>query len=132
MTRVLRFRVEKLIRDGMPAIMRDLGLAVFEHRLGDDEFISQLKDKLVEEAAEARAATCSSDLLDELADLTEVIMALTCAAGLTAEAVEAHRLAKRRERGGFDARVFNAAVAAPEGLPAAGYYLARPEQYPLV
>ena len=31
----LRFRVGKLIRDGLPAIMRAQGLAEFEHRMDD-------------------------------------------------------------------------------------------------
>ncbi len=43
---------------------------------------------------------------------------------------EERRQAKRNERGGFDERVFNAAVEARDGLPAAEYYLARPMQYP--
>lgn len=46
----MRFRVQKLIRDQLPTIMRAQGLAVFDRRLGDAEFVAALKDKLVEEA----------------------------------------------------------------------------------
>ncbi|MDP3748759.1 MAG: nucleoside triphosphate pyrophosphohydrolase [Phenylobacterium sp.] len=126
----LRFRVEKLIRDKLPQIMREQGLMVFDRRLDDAAYVAALKDKLVEEAHEARGATDARDLTDELADLSEVILALAAAHSLTLDEIETRRLAKRAERGGFDDRVYNAAVEAETGLPAADYYLARPSQYP--
>jgi predicted house-cleaning noncanonical NTP pyrophosphatase (MazG superfamily) len=126
----MRFRVEKLIRDGLPAMMRAQGLQVFERRMDDAEFVAALKAKLVEEAAEARDAVSPEELAEELADLTEVVRALAEAAGLSLADIEARRLAKRAERGGFEGRVFNAAVEAHDGSPAADYYLARPRQYP--
>lgn len=126
----MRFRVGKLIRDKLPDIMRDQGLEVFDRRLDDAEFDAALRAKLLEEAAEAAEAVGADDMAGELADLSEVILALAQLHGLTAAEVEARRLAKRRERGGFDDRVYNAAVEAQDGLPAADYYLARPKQYP--
>ncbi len=127
-----RFRVEKLIRDKLPAIMRAQGLAVFDRRLDDAAFVDALKTKLLEEAAEAREAATPDDLLGELADLSEVILALAAVHGLGAADIERQRLAKREERGGFEDRVYNAAVEAEDGLPAADYYLARPGQYPRI
>ena len=124
----LRFRVEKLIRDKLPQIMRDQGLAVFERRLEDAEFDQALRAKLGEEAAEVAASADRDELAWELADLAEVILAQLH--GLTPEDIEIRRLAKRAERGGFEGRIYNAAVEADEGLPAADYYLARPGQYP--
>lgn len=132
MSGVLRFRVEKLIRDRLPAIMRAQGLAVFDRRLDDEAYLAALKAKLVEEATEAREAATTDELAGELADLAEVILALMAAAGLSAEDVERCRLAKRAERGGFDDRVFNAAVEGAPDLPAVGYYLDRPVQYPQI
>jgi predicted house-cleaning noncanonical NTP pyrophosphatase (MazG superfamily) len=126
----MRFRVQKLIRDRLPDMMRADGLAVFDRRLGDAEYAAALREKLIEEAHEARAAASPTELTGELADVLEVIHAMAAAHGLSMSEVEAKRLAKRAERGGFDDRVFNAAVEAPDGLPAADYYLARPDQYP--
>lgn len=126
----LRFKVDKLIRDKLPAMMQAQGLTVFTRRLDDAEFVTRLKDKLVEEAAEARSATSRADLIDELADLGEVVLALGQAAGITRQEIEARRLAKRQERGGFDARVHNAAVEGEEASAGVAYYLARPTQYP--
>ena len=125
-----RFKVDKLIRDNLPAMMRDMGLRVFEHQLDDQAYDSALRAKLVEEAEEAHSAKTLDDIANELADLQEVILAFAKFHGLTTEQIEAVRLEKRRERGGFDNRVFNAAVEADLGLPAADYYLARPDQYP--
>lgn len=125
----MRFKVGKLIRDRLPAIMRAQGLAVFERRLDDGEFLDALKEKLLEEAAEVREAS-PVEIAGELADVIEVARALAAAHGIAWEDVEAKRLAKRAERGGFDERIFNAAVEAQDGLPAAAYYLARPRQYP--
>ena len=43
----MRFKVGKLIRDGLPAMMRAQGLAVFERRLDADEFRAALREKLL-------------------------------------------------------------------------------------
>ena len=50
---------------------------------------------------------------DDRADLGEVVLALRSLRGLSAEAIEDARLRKRVERGGFDGRIWNAAVGAP-------------------
>jgi len=125
----LRFKVDKLIRDKLPAMMRAQGLTVFSRHLDDAEFLVRLKDKLVEEAREAQAAGSRADLIDELADLREVMLALAHASGISDGEIEARRLAKHAERGGFADRVHNAAVEGDEASPGVAYYLARPGQY---
>lgn len=130
MTGRLRFRVEKLIRDRLPEMMRRQGLAVFERRLDDAEFAAALAAKLAEEAEEARGAAGDAGLAEELADVLEVVHALARHHGLEIAEIEALRIAKRAERSGFDGRIYNEAVEAAEGDPAADYYLARPQQYP--
>ncbi|WP_421934647.1 nucleoside triphosphate pyrophosphohydrolase [Phenylobacterium sp.] len=132
MAEVLRFRVEKLIRDKLPEIMRASGLRVFDRVLDDAAFLAALKTKLGEEAAEAVAAASAEELLGELADVMEVVLALAESQGFTMADLEAARLAKRDERGGFEGRVYNAAIEAEANCPAIDYYLARPGQYPPV
>jgi predicted house-cleaning noncanonical NTP pyrophosphatase (MazG superfamily) len=128
-SRIRRFRVEKLIRDGLPAMMRAQGLTVEDRRLGDEEYRAALLAKLCEEAAEAAGAASGEALLEELADVAEVTHALLALIGRTPAELEQFRLAKRAARGGFDERVYNAAVSAPDGAPALDYYLGRPD-YP--
>jgi predicted house-cleaning noncanonical NTP pyrophosphatase (MazG superfamily) len=132
LTEVLRFRVEKLIRDKLPEIMRAAGLKVFDRRLEDAEFVQSLKIKLAEEAAEVASATTADEVLGELADVMEVVLALADAHGFTPADVDAARRSKFEERGGFSARVYNAAVEADESCPAVAYYVARPDQYPRI
>jgi predicted house-cleaning noncanonical NTP pyrophosphatase (MazG superfamily) len=127
---ILRFKVDKLIRDKLPAMMQAQGLTVFADRLGDAEFIVRLRDKLVEEAIEAQATASRAELIDELADLREVAIALAAASEITEAEIETRRLAKRTERGAFDDRIYNVAVEGDEGSEGAMYYLARPGQYP--
>ena len=42
---MIRFRVEKLIRDGMPQMIGEQGLQVVCHRLDDAGFLAALKAK---------------------------------------------------------------------------------------
>jgi predicted house-cleaning noncanonical NTP pyrophosphatase (MazG superfamily) len=46
---VKTFKVEKLIRDKMPALLESKGIAVHAKAIADQEFISKLKDKLLED-----------------------------------------------------------------------------------
>ncbi|MBU2029438.1 MAG: nucleoside triphosphate pyrophosphohydrolase [Alphaproteobacteria bacterium] len=110
-------------------MMRAQGLEVFDHRMDAAAYRLALRHKLVEEAQEVEAAS-AGELVEELADVLEVVMALAAAEGFDMAQIEAARLAKRAQRGGFDGRVFNAAVEGRDDLPAVAYYLARPEAYP--
>lgn len=127
----MRFRVEKLIRDRMAELMHAQGVRTFTRRLSDAEFVAALRAKLMEEAREAADASTPADLLEELADVAEVMLALAGTAGFGAAEIESRRLAKHHERGGFDDRTYNAAVEMAAGTPAAAYYLARRDDYPL-
>jgi predicted house-cleaning noncanonical NTP pyrophosphatase (MazG superfamily) len=128
----LRFRVGKLIRDGLPASLRASGLRVFERGLGDAEYAHCLKEKLQEEAGEVAQTRSRQELVEELADMNEVMIALCVAAGIGSEELETCRQHKRLAKGGFEGRIYNAAVEVPVGHPAAEYYLNRLERYPLI
>ncbi len=94
------------MRDYIPAILRDKGIVIHERVMEQEEFIQNLKDKLLEEVEEVRQAQCDRELLEELADVLEVVRALTNAIGFSMEDVENKRLEKRRDKGGFDAKIF--------------------------
>ncbi|MET0388144.1 MAG: nucleoside triphosphate pyrophosphohydrolase [Polyangiales bacterium] len=132
MPELIRFRVEKLIRDRLPELMRSWGLRVTTRQLDPAELIACLRAKLQEEAAEVQQAPSRAALLEELADVTEVVQALCEVSGITPLELEACRLAKQRERGGFAAGVYSVEVAAEVGAAAADYYLARPSTYPRI
>jgi len=73
------------------------------------EFRRELLYKLIEEAEEVRQAGYdpdSNDFVKELADLSEVFQATLKEFGVSSEDVEKVREERRKERGGFDDKVF--------------------------
>ena len=92
----------KLVRDKIPQIIRAQGLTPVTRILAEDEYLQCLETKLDEEVREFHA----DKNLEELADILEVLYALTEAKGYThAQLLEA-REHKREVRGGFSDRVF--------------------------
>lgn len=90
---------EKLVRDGIPALLDEKGVS-YEKRIADDvEYKTELVKKLVEEAGEFAEVTS----VEELGDVLEVIAALQKLPEYAD--VEAVRREKREERGGFDGKV---------------------------
>lgn len=124
------FKVEKLIRDKIPAILDSKGIVVNANAMVDQEFIYKLKDKLLEEAKEVLATSSSDELCEELADVLEVIHALSKANGLTIQQIEQKRLEKREIKGGFENKIYNSFMQIEENNPSINYYLNKPQQYP--
>ncbi len=94
----------KLIRDRIPEIITRAGRQWETVVMAPAEFELTLREKLVEEAAEAKESD-AAHLVAELADIQEVMLALMQLHGLTFEAVEREREKRRQERGGFDQRL---------------------------
>jgi predicted house-cleaning noncanonical NTP pyrophosphatase (MazG superfamily) len=132
MTQAHRFKVDKLIRDNLPQIMRASGIQVFERVMEKDEYLKRLKDKLLEEAKEVIASGSEKQMREELADLLEVMLALAKVYGMEFIDIQQAAEQKRADKGGFDNRIYNAFVEIEAGNPSLGYYRARPDQYPEV
>lgn len=92
--------MEKLIRDNIPEVARALGQNLDVRTATPEERIALLLAKLVEEAQEAVEAA-PEQLLEELADLTEVIEDLAHRSGYGLKDLERERARKRRVLGGF-------------------------------
>jgi len=92
---------DKLIRDGIPEIIRASGKECTCRVLSREEYLARLDEKLQEELNEY----LESGSLDELADLTEVIHAVVRARGYVLEDLEHVRADKARKRGGFEKRL---------------------------
>lgn len=95
----------KLVRDRIPDLIRADGRVPVIRTLDSNEYLAALLDKLVEEAGELRAAE-PEHRLAELADVHEVLRALTAHLGIHPEDVTAAAECKRIERGGFDDRLW--------------------------
>lgn len=93
---------EKLIRDKLPELVLKERNEVLNTRIADEsEILSFLKQKIVEEANEVFNAKNNSELAEELADLLEVIRALSTKQKIV-EFMFLKREEKHSERGGFE------------------------------
>ncbi|PSB22814.1 nucleotide pyrophosphohydrolase [filamentous cyanobacterium CCP1] len=90
----------KLIRDRIPEIIQAAGKQCVVEVLSEEEYQQALRQKLIEEAHEVEIAT-GDDLIQELADLYEVIDELMAAHQIEREAVVKTQEERRVERGGF-------------------------------
>ena len=97
-----QFLVNKLIRDKLAMLDRWAG----KRTLTDAEFIHELKRKLIEESQEVMGAQSDAELLEELADLQDVIDCLVKTAGFTAKQIAQSQEDKYELRGGFEDRIF--------------------------
>ena len=103
----------KLVRDGIPALIRHNGGEARTRQLSKDEFAVALGRKLVEEAEEFGATPTA----EELADVIEVVHALTMTIGSSLDEVEALRQAKATERGAFREQLLLESVSYPDQPP---------------
>lgn len=95
----------KLVRDRIPEIIRAEGRHPVTRVLDQAAYHEALLAKLTEEAQEASCATAG-----DLADVLELLRALTATAGMTWPQLLALADDKRRHRGGFEKRIFLEAV----------------------
>lgn len=92
----------KLVRDKIPEIIEKSGKKASCYTLNEDEYIKELDKKLNEECAEYQA----DKSIEELADMLEVIYAITKARGYTVAELEKVRAEKAEKRGGFKNRIY--------------------------
>lgn len=92
---------DKAVRDRIPDIIRGLGKECSVQQVPEAQFLELLQKKLAEEVAEYQAQPS----LEELADIMEVIMAIVRLSGNTMEELEAIRIKKAMDRGGFNDRL---------------------------
>jgi predicted house-cleaning noncanonical NTP pyrophosphatase (MazG superfamily) len=108
----------KLVRDRIPELAAGNGQPGAFHQADPDEYGRLLRDKLLEEAAEAVGAPGPAELLDELGDVLQVLYALASQAGYSPAEIECARARKARTRGSFTRRVvWHGPLAREDGTP---------------
>jgi predicted house-cleaning noncanonical NTP pyrophosphatase (MazG superfamily) len=115
----LRTVYNKLVRDKVPSAIEADGHSYEIDVLSPDDYILELKRKLVEEAQEALASSTRDQLVVELADLLEVMMSLATSSAVSMADLDVVRTRRRAERGGFEHRLLLRHVDHAE-LPASG------------
>ena len=127
-----KFQQNKLWRDKAPDMLRAYGSIVQVMPLTDAEYDAQLRIKLLEEADEVCVAKNHKELMEELADVCEVVDALCKLHGISKEQLIATQTKKRQEKGGFYERMYVTIAEHPAGSFAESYCRAQPEKYPEV
>ena len=101
-------------------------------RLDNKEFSEQLKVKLVEEIEEVCNAKTTTELIEELADVLEVITSFCDSHNFTMQDVINAQKKKSLDRGGFSGRKFVTTAEHQEGSFGEKYCLKNPAKYPEV
>jgi predicted house-cleaning noncanonical NTP pyrophosphatase (MazG superfamily) len=94
----MRVRYDKAVRDRIPEIISASGSTCVVKQLDDDEFLSVLERKLVEEVEEYGV----SGSVEELVDLVEIVYRVLELKGVSQEDFERMRDEKALLRGRFD------------------------------
>jgi len=97
----MRLEYNKLVRDRTTEIIKAEGKLCKIEAMPEKEYRKALLEKLLEEAQEARQGMYD-DLITELADIEEVVLAILAAWEIPPESV--HQIQRQRfvERGGFN------------------------------
>lgn len=89
------------MRDRIPEIIEKQGEIPVTRILSDEEVLSQLNKKLLEETQEY----LEENRVEELCDILEVVYALAAAQGYSEQNLEKLRLEKARKNGAFRSRI---------------------------
>ena len=105
----------KLVRDKIPDIIRASGRTPRVTTLGTHDYRTALCDKLREEVTELLAAD-GADVIEEAADILEVLTAIAAEHGATIDSIVDIARRKREQRGGFEMRLWLESVESAEPL----------------
>ena len=114
LTTIKRVDHHKLVRDNIPTIIENDHKRCITRILDKNEYINELKKKLIEEAKEVNDSTTVNDICKELADVLEVVEAITNVYGLTMDTVVQTKQNKALTNGKFNQRVFLETVLSKE------------------
>ncbi len=98
--------MNKLVRDKIPDIIISNGEKPYYHILDQKDYIKSLSIKMMEEYNEILSASSNIEVLEECADLLEVLFAYVKAHDFDTEDLIKACKEKRDKRGGFDKRIF--------------------------
>ena len=96
----------KLVRDNIPDKIRNNGEEAFIRILNDVEYKKELYKKLLEECNEVINSKSKEEVLEELADVLEVIRSIAKLEGKELDNIIEISNQKRLKRGGFEKRIF--------------------------
>ncbi len=125
-----RFKTDILVRNNRIEQMENLGLNVSYKVLSDEEYLKELKNKIVEEANEVAMAENADELSSEIGDVLEVIEHMAEAYNLDMDIIQQKKKEKQNKIGKFDRKYKTFWIEMDENNSSLDYYLSKPEKYP--
>lgn len=100
----------KLIRDNIPSIIEKENKTCIVTILNEVEFLVELKKKLIEESTEVSKANMRHDLVNELADVQEIVDKIKEVYQIKHEEITLIQQSKAIKNGKFDKKLFLVSV----------------------
>ena len=96
----------KLVRDNIPNIIESNGEKAITRILGNEEYRVELYKKLLEETQEVINSQNTDDILEELADVLEILKSIAELENKNLNDIIEIANQKRLKRGGFSKKIF--------------------------
>lgn len=125
-----KFKTDILVRNNRLEMMQKQGINVNYKILSDEEYLQELKNKIVEEANEVCDCKNCNELAEEIADILEVVEHLLDVSNLKMEDIEKIKKIKQEKVGKFDRKIKTFFVEVDDENDVIDYYLKRPNKYP--
>jgi predicted house-cleaning noncanonical NTP pyrophosphatase (MazG superfamily) len=123
------FRFNKLVRDDVAKSVTESGGNVNTRTLNDQEFLSEIKKKLLEEVQELLVAK-GEKLEEELSDVQEIMDLICKIESISSAKLKKVRMEKIAKAGAFEKKIYIESVEVPNNSKWVDYYLANPDRYP--
>lgn len=127
-----RFATNILIRNNRLSMMQNNGLKVDYEILNDEDYLLELKKKLIEEAQEVFDSKNVSELKSELIDVMEVVDHLIDLHSFSRSELNALKKEKQLKVGKFDKKIKTHYIEMPDDHEELDYYLSKPHKYPQI
>jgi len=99
-------KYNKLVRDNIPKLIISDGKKPVIRTLNKETYLIELRKKIVEEAKELNSAISKEEMIDELADIYELLDYILIEEKIDLNLIKKRRILKNMSNGGFDDKVF--------------------------
>ncbi len=127
---MVKFLCKKLGRDKGLEGFASQNIKPIYRLLNGDELCQALKSKLIEESHEVGVARDRQEVIEELADVLEVVSGLGKAYGISMQEVEREKEKKYNDRGGFEKGLYIETLEMNETNPRVEHFRKSPDKYP--
>lgn len=124
------FRYDKLVRDNIVQMHHDAGHSVVSRSLTGSELRDALIRKLHEEADEVHSAADRTELIEEIADVQQIIEDLCVHLSISQSELLDAQTIKKNKKGGFASGSYIETVTMPQADQWVAYCRANPTKYP--